>query len=409
MRVLFHCSCQVSPGNIGEYKDRPLFDDLKSYNSDVYSLVYPGTYSEAGEFSLTNVTKAVKHALNDLKVFNKPILLVCYSFSTLFVAQCINKNDNVMSVLVFSPITDLKTSINEDFIETLNTIKTANPDVFNINIESFERQLNKPADEIHYKSFNKLNSLKVPVFFFLGGKDSNVKVKQVYQQINQLRIDQKLVYLVKEGEHRLDTLYSVNYVKKAILAVIVSFELRRMSNKILGVFLWGSTLNSELESESSDLDLIIIGDGFSYRVLERINNLKSKYEALSKVKIDLVYNSIKEIDSKKIIRRNRGILFTHELSSDYFPLFKNFIYNCKNYLYLEGFELPRLKDALALFKTKDVEVFNALEKSIALKKNNYEGLSKDFDIEVVSLTERLFSGYVSKTKNDWFFEESGKE
>lgn len=71
--------------------------------------------------------------------------------------------------------------------------------------------------------------------------------------------------------------------------------------------------------------------------------------------------------------------------------------------------MPRLKDALALFKTKDVEVFNALEKSIALKKNNYEGLSKDFDIEVVSLTERLFSGYVSKTKNDWFFEESGKE
>lgn len=189
-------------------------------------------------------------------------------------------------------------------------------------------------------------------------------------------------------------------------------------------------------------------------MLETINNLKSKYEVLAKVKIDLVYNSIKEINSKKIIRRNRGILFTHEIKVDYFPLFKNFkiknsnskslskdilsmyyssiyyarktilnydyksderklniknfIYNCKNYLYFEGFNASTVNDALKFFKEHNLSIFNALQNSIEIKKSNYEALPENYDTKLVKLTEKLFSKHLHKAKNDWYFEDAQK-
>lgn len=225
------------PGFPGEYKDRPLFDDLKSYNSDIYSLTYPGTYSESGEFSLTSVMNAVKECLAVFRPLNKPILLISYSFSTLFISECIDKKDDIIGLLLFSPITDLKNSIYEDFINTLNELQNANTDSFNINIESFNRYIADSIDHNYLNRFLKLKILQIPMFFFLGEKDQGVKIDKVFAKINALELQQKLIFKVKEGEHALNTLYDDKFVKRAVLSIVFSYKLRKTLHNILGVFL----------------------------------------------------------------------------------------------------------------------------------------------------------------------------
>lgn len=442
------------PGFPGEYKDRPLFDDLKSYGSDIYSLIYPGTYDENGAFSVDSAIIATKEALHTLRKLKKPILIVAYSFSTLFVSECVEQEDNVLGILFFSPITNLKNCIREDFKKTLHGIKEINGKAFKIDLPLMESFIDKFSESSYLSDMKQLMALNIPLVFFIGSQDRNVKTEEVYSLLSKEKGSQTLIYRIPEGEHGLDTLYNANYVRKAVLSLILCNNIKKHFTKTSGVYLWGSTLNYPLDSDRSDLDMIVIGEEFSYDSIVKLNELKSQFERLAKVKIDLVFNSQKEISSKKIIRRNRGALYVYEMGWDYFPLFKNiptpkspfsrikkdvlsmyyssiyharksilnydfqsearilniknFIYNCRNYLYLEGVKRPTLEQAKNLFKEKNIDVYKALQECILIKTRNYEGLKKDFDVKLMRLLENLFSEHVASSNKDWYFEEDSK-
>jgi hypothetical protein len=440
------------PGVPGGYKDRPLFEDLKAYHSDIYSLVYPGTYGKAGEFSIQSSIAAVKAALKSLRELNKPILIVAYSFSTMFLADCLEQGDDLLGVLFFSPITDLNKCIHEDFSQVLRELRFSEDQALRADLQSLDQFIKNYSEEEYCNSLKKLGDYGFPLVFMMGDEDKTVRTEYVYRLVDEVKIPQKIIYKIKGGEHKLDTLYAANYVKKVVLSLVLTNLIRKSVTHISGVFLWGSTMNYWLDSPVSDLDMILIGEGFSYKELAEINSLKSEYEQLSKIKIDFVYNSLKEIASEKIIRRNRGILFSYEIENDYFPLYKNFelpqisfeslkkdvlsmyyssvyharktilnydfqsenrrlniknfIYNCRNYLYLEGFQNPTLDDTLKFLNSRNEQAARALEKCIELKKVNYQGLEKDFDLNLLEILESLFSSKVKAGENEWYFEES---
>lgn len=438
------------PGFPGEYKDRPLMEDLKLFNSAIFSITYPGTYGEQGTFSIQNSIDAVKNAIKNLKSLNLPILIVCYSFSSLLIANCVTDSDPLIGILIFSPVVDLNKSIKDDFITLLKDIQTKNQNLFNVDLESFVAYIETSDQDSYLKSFNELNSLSVPVCFFLGNNDPGVNISYVYQQIQSIQINRKIIFRIINGEHQLDTLYKPNYAKRLLLSLIFSLKLKTLSTNIKGVYLWGSTLNYELSHKDSDLDMIIIGEQMSYAFLSQINSLKTKFEEASGVKIDLIFNTLKEINSGKVIRRNRGLLFTYELNSQYLNLFgniqinhiktqellndillmvyssiyharktilnntinsesrlcniKNFIYNCYNFLYTVGYQSFNLQDCLNFFEKNNTDIYMALQKCLKLKVNNYQNIDTDFDLYLMKLTEKLFEKYINNNQNSWFIE-----
>jgi hypothetical protein len=208
------------PGFPGEYKDRRLFDDLKSYGFDIFSLVYPGTYDEEGTFSIASAISATKRALSFLRNLKKPILIVSYSFSTLFVSECFEMADDILGVLYFSPITDLESCIREDFIQTLKGIKEINGQKFNIDLPEFEKFIGESDNKSFGRKLEQLGESKIPLFFFIGECDRNVKTADVYRTLAGVKNPYKIIHKVTEGEHGLDTLYRSDYVKKAVLGLI---------------------------------------------------------------------------------------------------------------------------------------------------------------------------------------------
>lgn len=101
----------------------------------------------------------------------------------------------------------------------------------------------------------------------------------------------------------------------------------------------------------------------------------------------------------------RKSILNYDFQSDQRKLnIKNFIYNCRNYLYLERGKNPSLEQALCVLRKKNKEVARALEECIELKKSNYAGLTQNFDIKILRLSEDLFAEYVNALKNEWFFE-----
>ncbi len=311
------------PGFPGEYKDRPLMEDLKKLNFNIYSIVYPGTYGSRGIFSPRSVDKLVKNITTSFNKLNKPVLLVTYSFSTYIILSEIPKFKRLMGILLFSPILDLHQSIKPNFVKDLQEIGKS--DGFKIDVSSWKRYITEKDNTYQetYKSWLKNNQNNIPLIFVIGGKDPVIKRQVVNKFLDGytegINCNTLMKIEVPKGVHKLDSLYEDKTIYKLLVAITISFKL---ANKYpnMNFYLWGSTLNYRYSNLDSDIDMILVGDSFSFDDYVYINRFGIQYEKDYGIAMNLSPITYKELDSEERIRSNRGPTFIHEIKYYYLPL-----------------------------------------------------------------------------------------
>lgn len=321
------------PGFPGEYRDRPLIEDLKRLNFDIYSIVYPGTYKETGTFSPDAINKTIEDAISILEKEKKPILLITYSFSTYFVLPFIEKVINLAGVILFSPIIDFKQTINIDFLAQVK--KSSNQDGFNVDVLSFERIVdNKSDSKVAFTKTLKQITDKVnePIVFVSGDTDKVVKQNEIYDLLQEFRskngMNKLMAVKIDNTGHALDGLYENKIIYKLISALVFSLELKSEIPN-LSSFLWGAALNYRYSNINSDIDLVLLEKKFNYKDYIRLNIIKNQFNKKNSVNLDLIVNTYQELKTDERIRSNRGPLFVHLLNYYYLPLIKDNLFSIR--------------------------------------------------------------------------------
>jgi hypothetical protein len=427
------------PGLPGDYRDRPFTNDLKLLGSNIYSVVYPGTYGMPGKLSVETTTQSIVDALNELSIQKKPIIVVGYSYSTMLIPESIKGMDNIIFILNFSPIFDLNNSINEDFKETCKWLDRQ--DGFNLDFASFNTHIDSASiiDDYIGSIENIISEEKIPLIYSVGNKDNVLKHDYVIGKLNSLnsnnRLNRIFLYEVEDGVHKLDSIYN-NSLRRLLFAFIFSHEIGNIFPEC-SCYAWGSTLNYRYASDVSDIDIAIIGKYFSYSDYTVINKLIKKYSEKYNVTIDVIVNTFAEMNTSSKIRSNRGPSFIHEIKYHYpllrkgldyktadisrkdliedarnandtnlykskkallnYPpgssssnwIIKDFIYGTYYKQYLLGNMYPNQNHIEDYYKESMPEIYSALKTIIMSKKNNFKDVDLAFLKKVLELHESL--------------------
>lgn len=311
------------PGVPGEFRDRPLISDLKKLGSNLYSVVYPGTYGTKGVFSIESTKHALSDAIDHLNITKLPLLIIGYSFSTLFIFKSLEKVKKPMGVILFSPIMDLEKSINSDFKKEFASFESSQD--FEIDKKSFGQWMTNYGDyKKRYRDMlDELSQFSAPVIFAIGEKDLVIKTKEIREFLDQYRENEGLnkfsVVSILEGGHRLDSLYMSGEIKRLIVGIVFAHRVALLFPEV-SVFTWGATLNYRYANQYTDVDLVIIGKSFSLSNYISLNRLVNQFKTEHGIEVDIVVNTFDELLSKNRIRSNRGPSFIHELKYYYLPL-----------------------------------------------------------------------------------------
>ncbi len=427
------------PGFPGEFKDRKLIDDLKSFGTNIYSIQYPGTYNKEGIFFMESCKDELISAINDLDKLNQPIILITYSFSTVLIRLLEQISKNIVGIIHFSPILDFVNGITEDFLDSVKSI--AKDFDFKVDLNALE------SFNVNYK-FKYLNA-KIPELYFLGGKDETVNIDYTLQTLSEIskKAQNNLITFLPDASHKLDSQYDYAIVRNQILSLVISTKLRNEFDQVKAIYLWGSSLDLELYSNKSDLDLIIIIEKFSYELQQKINQYTKLQEQKLGKKIDLIVVSESELNRKKIIRRNRGDCFIDSLKyfcfpiiayqnlrkvelnlSDYGRVFysiiyqarkilqnfrnssdqveiivKSFILNLQNYFFVTK-KLTKFSDLIKYLEANEQDLEKLIKEAIEIKKNDYEIESEEILVKMLKVQEALWMKLLGPD-NDWYFEE----
>ncbi len=353
------------PGFPGEYKDRPLMEDLKKLGFNIYSVVYPGSHGGEGTFSPESTDRIIEESAKYINKQKLPVLLVTYSFSTYFILSKIKEFNKLMGVLLFSPIMDVHKSIKSDFVKELEEISKS--EGFNIDIKSW-RQFVKKLDNKFESNYQKLlnQNINVPLVYAIGDKDPVINLPIVNNFLDTFRRESGYNRIFKinvpEGLHKLDTLYEGQRIYKIIAAIVFAHSLEKKYPK-MNFYLWGGALNYRYSFTSNDIDVILINKDFGFDDFLDLNRYGIQFGKDYGVYMDLSYNTDLELYSSEIVRSNRGPSFIHELKYYYFPLKISRNISIPDYP-KEVIEADaKFADSANLYKSKKGILFGTNEKS----------------------------------------------
>lgn len=316
-------NCLFLPGMPCRVKNFAIFDDLKKNGSNIYFHQYPGTYGVPGVFNIDTAELSIIEALNELGEKKLPIIIVAYSFSTYLLLRLnISKYNNIIGILLFSPITGLdEASINENFYEVLARLNEE--EGFSINLDKWRSGLNDCKIKDVYKTLDTMSKTGIPTIFSYTRNDKLINWHSLATHLEKyLKKNGYGSFLVIDsgvGDHRMDTYYS-DLARNIIMAIRVTQDLYEILGKETNVYYWGSSQIKSLYSQKySDIDLLVLNDNY-FEYYKEIDKYILKFNKTESIKLDISLNKRKELTSNRFYRFNRGVLITHGINNSYFPL-----------------------------------------------------------------------------------------
>jgi len=200
------------PGFPGGYRERPLFDDMRALNSDIYTVVYPGTTANDGILCPDSVVNSIESAIKTLQKISKPLYIFAYSFGTLFLIKSKINVENIVGVFLFSPIFDLKFCLTGLFADELNQLDQS---LFTVDTASFisKHTSENAAWNEYIVSLQNWIHPTIRLIFAIGKYDTVVNQQHVFslleQYFNRLSTNNYPLYLC-DGDHKLDSIYQSN-------------------------------------------------------------------------------------------------------------------------------------------------------------------------------------------------------
>jgi len=312
------------PGFPGGYRERELTDDLKKLGFNIYTISYY-EIQDKQTFGFESSVEQINKALGKLN--NLPLLIISYSYSTILVTKSMCKNmDNIMGIFFFSPIFDLKHSLQVDFLADLKIMIDKKEIIVNKNAFDLITQKNIiTAIKLYKKDIQLILKKHIPLIYIFGDRDVVIKTNLVKSVVNEIQKEQNKfnqikILKTKYGNHKLDSLYK-NIHYKYIVALFAAYELKKALNRDCSIYARGSLINEQFFSDISDIDFVIMING-NFDLNDRIKLNKFKYKLSQKLdtKIDVSIASTSEFGIIDDAISVRGATFFHEIENFYLPI-----------------------------------------------------------------------------------------
>lgn len=366
-------TCLFMPGLPGEKKKYRIFDDLHKAECKIDWLCYRGTYCRKDEakFNLENCCEDVINKLNEQK---GNYFIIAYSFST-FIIKKINPKyfKGCVGIILVSPINSLALSdIKVDFHEQLSCMEKDG--IVNNDRNAWDITCDDPTSTIEMKKWlEKQNEANIPVMLISSLNDNTSMSKTSVQECQKPFLHNgsviKFFEVGSQSNHKIDSMY--NTVLRPLVWAFLCINILQSIDEKSSYFLWGSTLDSGLWTDESDLDLLRIGE-IDNDLYKTIHETEHYLEKISNLDIGISHNEIN--DFKKdggYIRRNRGDLFVYELSRDSICLYGKI-----------DFTPPRInavrKDAANIIKISVADIEKMLGKYYSSPNKIAKAVTKSF-------------------------------
>lgn len=211
------------PGLPGPYKERPLIADLTVLGSNVYTIVYPGTYDVRGEVSPHSMMQSIKAAVAELNTTGMPLLSIAYSFSTQYALQAAALVEDPLGFIFFSPTIDLRYDSVEDFYSV--TARLNELDYIHVDAEKFTfAKTWNAAVASYYKKLDILSKRNVPTVFICGEKDPALRSDMIAQALEEYQRTRRSINIdvmnIPAAGHNIDELYGHEEAKSLVLSTV---------------------------------------------------------------------------------------------------------------------------------------------------------------------------------------------